>query len=507
MNTLKSYLFLLFGSVLFISCNKEFLETNPTDRVSTQTAFSTIGNARKALNGTYRLLYTQYTNQHRDGQGAIMINMETMGEDYVRTNSSFVYFLESYKWLAHRNSTDVNVNGFAYYFYYIIISNVNSIIENVDKLEGSEAEKKTIKGESLALRAWAHFQLVQLYGKRYNLETAPNKQPGIPIVLITDPTGQPRSSVEDVYLQINSDLDEAIELLTGAPARPNKTHVNINVAKGFKARVALTMQNWLVAAKFAREARQGFESLMSNAQYLEGFTNINNPEWMWGIVQLPDQVPTFGSFYTYMIANYNTSFVRLNPKCMNSKLYPLISETDIRKKLWWDGSEAEKPNFGTIDPQTGGIAVGQLNPKPLYMHRKFRVPNPASKAGDISYMRSAEMYLIEAEAEARSGLETAAQKLYIVAKNRDKEYQLSQNTGKELIDEILIQRRIELWGEGFRFLDLKRTNSDLDRRNTNHKPDVANILYVAAGDNSWQWLIPQSEIDANAAITQADQNP
>src|SRR5690606_12751145 len=113
MNLLKTYLLLLSCSVLFISCKKDFLETNPTDRVSEQTAFSTIGNARKALNGTYRLLYTQFTNQHRDGHGAIMINLENMGEDYVRTNSSYVYFYESYKWLAHRNSTDVNVNGFA----------------------------------------------------------------------------------------------------------------------------------------------------------------------------------------------------------------------------------------------------------------------------------------------------------------------------------------------------------------------------------------------------------
>lgn len=49
------------------------------------------------------------------------------------------------------------------------------------------------------------------------------------------------------------------------------------------------------------------------------------------------------------------------------------------------------------------------------------------------------------------------------AKNRDASYTLSTNTGQALIDEIMVQRRVELWGEGFRFLDLKRLNLPLDR--------------------------------------------
>jgi hypothetical protein len=508
MKIFKSYLLFILGIFLFSSCKKDFLDTNPTDRVSETTAFATIENAKKALNGVYRILYTQYTNQHRDGHGAIMINLDAMGEDYVRTNASYVYHYQSYRWLAHRSASDVNVNGFAYYYYYIIISNANMIIEKIDGIEGAEGDKKMIKGEALALRGWAHFQLVQLYGKRYDAAAKPNNQPGVPVMITTSAEGQPRSSVEDVYTQINTDLDDAIGLLSSSSARSNKTHVNLNVAKGFKARVALTMQNWPVAAQMAREARTGFTGLMTNAQYLEGFTDISNPEWIWGIIQPADQVPTYGSFYSYMSSNFNSLFTRLNPKLMNSQLYPLIAATDIRKKLWWDGTPAETANFpGTINPSTGNPATGQVSPKPPFMHRKFRVKDVATRAGDIPFMRTAEMYLIEAEAEARAGLSTAAQALYTLARNRNPSYVLSTNTGQALVDEILIQRRVELWGEGFRFLDLKRTNSALERRNTNHKPDVANILYVPAGDNQWQWLIPQSEIDSNPAISQADQNP
>ena len=72
-------------------------------------------------------------------------------------------------------------------------------------------------------------------------------------------------------------------------------------------------------------------------------------------------------------------------------------------------------------------------------------------------MRVAEMYLIEAEAKARMGT-GGAEALLPLAENRDPSYVLSTNSGQDLIDEVLLQRRWELWGEGFRFNDLKRLN-------------------------------------------------
>lgn len=508
MNPKKLYI-LLGITFMLVACSKEDLNTVPTSGVPTEVAFDNIDNVSKALNGIYRILYTQYTNQHRDGQGAIMINLDAMGEDYVRTNSSYVYHYQSYRWTAHRNAADDNVNGFAYTFYYIVISNANNIIANVDNVEGAAAQKAGIKGEALALRAWAHFQLVQLYGKRYDAATRPNSQPGVPIMITTSTQGQPRASVEAVYAQINKDLDDAIINLAASPVVRTgtaKTHINTNVARGFKARVALTMQNWADAVKYAKEARAGVDNLMTNAAYLLGFTNIDNSEWLWGIIQPADQVPTYGSFYSYMSANFNSAFTRVNPKLINSLLYAKIKTTDIRKKLWWNGTTADAANFPGVLSTTGTPVSGQT--KTIYQHRKYLVQDPSTRAGHIPYMRIAEMYLIEAEAQARSGNNAlAAQALLPLAKNRDASYVLTSSTGAALIEEIMVQRRIELWGEGFRFLDLKRTNADLDRRGANHKVDVANILYVPAGDVSWQWLIPQDEINSNPAIEPADQNP
>ena len=119
-------------------------------------------------------------------------------------------------------------------------------------------------------------------------------------------------------------------------------------------------------------------------------------------------------------------------------------------------------------------------------------------------MRASEMYLIEAEAYAQMGNSgAAASALYEVAKKRDNSYTLSNQTGNNLIKEIHFQRRIELWGEGFRFYDLKRLNQPLDRHRHTFLPSYQKS--VPAGDIKWQFAIPQAEIDATGGVI--TQNP
>lgn len=74
-----------------------------------------------------------------------------------------------------------------------------------------------------------------------------------------------------------------------------------------------------------------------------------------------------------------------------------------------------------------------------------------------------------------------------------------------MLDEIYLNRRIEFWGEGFRFFDLKRLNQDLDRDGANHNTTAtSNLQFIPAGSNQWQYLIPQAEMDANSEM---EQNP
>lgn len=471
------------------ACKKDYLETAPTNAVSSADVFKTTTNAWTAINGIHRMLYIQWNgNQDQGGQSANMIYMDMLGEDLVNTAQANGWFISCYRWLDHRN-VNHRVPYFNYQFYYKIIANANMILANIDGAVGPDADKRYIKGQALTYRAWCYFQMIQLFGKRFDATTA-NDSPGLPLVLEPTNNPAPRATVAEVYAQINKDLDDAISLLAGYN-RPNKSHLNINVAKGLKARVALTQQNWAVAAQMASEARQGF-TLMSNAQYMEGFNNYTNPEWIWGSRQQEDQQTYFYSFFAYMSCNFNSSNIRGNPKAINSALYNQISNTDIRKQLW------DPTGTNTAFP----IPPGGLRAR--FMHRKFIAPGGSGiSIGDLPYMRAAEMYLIEAEARARMGQDgLAAQALFTLVKNRDAAYTLSTNTGQALINEILFHRRVELWGEGFRFYDLKRLNQPLNRNGANHILSLAVVFDVPAGDKQWEFLIPQAEINTNPLIVQ-----
>src|SRR5690606_589099 len=130
-----------------------------------------------------------------------------------------------------------------------------------------------------------------------------------------------------------------------------------------------------------------------------------------------DQVTTYGSFFRYMSANFNSGFSRINPKCINNTLYDQIATTDVRKKIWWDGTDEDLVNFpGVLEPD--GTPVKNQVHSP-YQHRKYLVADPGNASGDVPLMRVAEMYLIEAEALAQKGDLMAIDVLCQFAQNRD----------------------------------------------------------------------------------------
>lgn len=491
----KRYLTLVMAlGMLATSCEKEFLETSPTGSVDAGAAYATTKNATAAINGIYRAMVVRYlSSQGHFGHPAMMIILDLLGEDVVISNTSNSWHLNETRWLAHRSET-LEGDELPYRLYYRLIGNANIAIANIDNAAGPEADKNRIKGEALGIRAFSYFNLVQLFGKRYNAAAKPNTQPGVPLVLTPTTEGLPRASVEEIYTQINADLAQAATFLTSA--RSYKSHINLEVIKGFQARVALTQQNWADAAKFAAEARKGY-SPMTATQYQDGFSDISNPEWIWGFDHVEDQSETFGAFHSYISSNYNSTNIRVSPKVINSALYDRIPTTDIRSKMW-----VKAPTAANSIVPTGGV-------RPPYLTQKFRLPGSApstSTMGDIPYMRAAEMYLIEAEAQARLGNNAeASTALFNLITTRDPAYVKSTKTGTDLIDEILFHRRVELWGEGFRFTDLKRLNAPLNRNGaTNINSAVVVIFDVPAGDKQWEWLIPRRELNANKAI---EQNP
>ncbi len=478
------------------SCKKTFLDTFPTTSVAAVDALASTQNAIAALNGIHRVMYTQYDAQGQSGEGACNLFRDYMGEDLVYPLASgSTGHITWYRWQNHINVSAGDMR-FVYRFYYRLISNANVLINGIDGVPGPEADRKMIKGQALTYRAWAHFQLVQLYGKRYDAAAIPNTQLGVPIMLENTLIGQPRATVEEVYTQINKDLTDAEPLLTGyvRSGTAAKSNFDVKVVLGIKARVALTMGLWEAAATNAASARAGY-NLMSNAEYLSGFNNISNQEWIWGSRQISDHNTFFFSYFAYISCNFNSTVIRTQPKAMNQNLWISIPTTDIRKSVF-DGNIGAA-NTTPVPP--GGAKV-------RYQNKKFLASSDALSIGDVPYMRAAEMFLIEAEARARQGgaqTLAAQQALFTIVKNRNPSYVMSTSSGQTLIDEILWNRRVEFWGEGFRFTDLKRLNLPMSRAGIpNHLIALTVVTTVPAGDNLWQFLFPQDEMNTNPAMIQ-----
>ena len=489
----KLLLIAFFTLSIFGSCKKDFLTTSSSTAVPSSVPLSSVQNAYTALNGIHRIMYTQYDVQGQAGEGSINIFRDLMGEDIVYPRASGSTGLVTWlQWIAHRNVNGADLR-FVYRFYYRIISNANVLINGIDNVVGGDdADKKIIKGQALAYRAWAHFQLVQLWGKRYDVATKPNTQLGVPILLTNTLEGQPRATVEDVYTQVNKDLDAAVLLLAGyvRTGSAPKSNLNVSVVRGIKARVALAQQNWDLAATEAAAARTGF-TLMNNAEVLSGFNNATNQEWIWGSTQISDHNTFFFSYFAYISANFNSTVIRTQPRAINAKLWTAIPTTDIRKQLW-DLTGA------TVPVPPGGARVA-------YQNKKFLATSSSQSTGDVPYMRAAEMYLIEAEARARQGGQEAAARtaLNTLLANRNPTGAPTTATGQALIDQILFNRRIELWGEGFRFTDLKRLDLPMDRTGIPNRVLALDLVVtIPAGDIQWQFLFPQDELNANLTIIQ-----
>ena len=486
-----------FIAVLMISsCDETFLETYPTDAVSAAAVTATTDNAWAALNGIHRALYVRYEMQGAGGLGGPYIVVDCQAEDHV--NNASQWYGEVYQWMGPRTP----LNRYCRYpwrMFYQWIANANVLINGIDDAVGPDAEKNAIKGQALFLRAFSHHRLVQAYADRY-VPSATNNQLGIPLMLISTTEGQERATVEDVYTQINQDLDDAITLLAGF-SRPDKSHINVDVAKGIKARVLLTQGRYSEAAAMAGQVIATGYPLMNFATYALGFRDgsSSNSEFLWASIIIPDQTDVWANFGAYMSRNFSSSAIRGNPRSISGWLYDQISTTDVRKTLWDPtGVHANLPP---------GITLLSTHKRFPYTNQKFIAPSNADSRVDVPHLRISEMYLIQAESYARIGGAAnealAAQALYTMAVVRDPSYTLSTNTGQALIDEIMIQRRVELWGEGFRWYDLKRLNEPLDRTQAgNHNSALALVMQVPAGDVTWTWLIPQVEIDANPNLVQ-----
>lgn len=476
---------MLAAGIVFSSCSKEFLTVDPQSTINSEQLGSSPAATMGLLKGVLATLRSATTTgyaQHEDfGHKGVLSVIDLMGNDVVMENLSFGGFNYNYTGRVSTNSR----SHFPWFTYYTQIKNVNTIISSVDP-NTADAELKAIRGQALALRGYFHFMLARIYGPTYL-----GNETGLSIPINAETLSSKRNTVSEVYLQIEKDLVDAIAALEGY-SRPNKELIDQSVAEAFLADVYLEMGKYKDAAAFANSARKSYK-LLDEAGWTNGFYNIQQEETMWG-ADLNAELTTFVANFYSLFDNTNTGYAEGGNISIDKRLYNAISDSDYRKKMFAGDKGA---SFTTPDA-SGKLVTTEYGP---YVSFKFRDLTTDRVSGDYIYLRSALMYYVEAEALARSGNEQEARDvLYDITISRDANYTKSTKSGMDLVDEIITQKRIELWSEGFAWFDLKRLGKAVERNyeGTNHP--AYGRLNIPVGDSKFLFMIPQAEVDANPDV-------
>lgn len=438
---------------LFLSaCTDDFFDTSPATQITTPEVFSSENNINAFVNGSIRYLLENSTSQDNPGLPTIFLTHEVMGEDAYARDGRYG-FRDSYP---YRDPFD-NTTRRALFFWtlqYTSIDHANNIIANIPLDENSKESLKHLKGQAYALRGHNYLNLVRQYQFTYVKDP---QAKAVPIYTEpTNPTTEPkaRATVQEVYDQIISDLKEAERLLPGFE-RTVKNRFDLHVVYGLLARTYLTLEEWALAAEYAQKAREGYP-IMSATQYTEGFNDVGNPEWIWGHPQTATQNLGGASYLSYIDTTpYTTNASGTNLYFGYNSIMPdphfiaLFESGDIRKSLFDIANQPAEAIYRS------------------YRYRKFRNKHP-NRDGHIVLMRSSEQLLIQAESKARLDDVPAAVEILNELRLKRNLPALSASSFNKasVLEAIFLERRKELWGEGFRLYDILRLQTAPVRKET-----------------------------------------
>lgn len=528
---------LLAGMMLVSSCAGDYLDTAPTDSTGATDAVGTTASAMKALNGIAKIMTTQhsYFGGGFAGENNIMIQYES----YPSENYNYNYYASGWSPIFNQEfhtRTNSIYDAYAWYYYYTIAGNANTILANIDNAEGTEAERNFVKASALTFRAYAFEKLVHYYCWRWQ-DSNNGASQGIVLRLDESTGGQGYATLAETYAQIYKDLDEAIMLFKQSGMDRNASQVwmpNINVAHAIYARAALTKQDYTKALTEAKLARQNYP-LMSNAEYHAGFCNPTS-EWIFGSFGSAQENNWYWSYGTQYACNgyyANAAGAANGAGSIGRELINRIPNNDARKALFLTEDKFPGYNFNdgsAMDLGYGILGMGDDEKKadalweeaaaycqkmavsgleaPYqagYMYLGGQLKFYVFDTPGVSYLpfiRSSEMVLVEAEANYFLNDETAARAALVelnATSGRNPEYTCDKS-GEALWNEIMDYRELELWGEGFAWSDYKRWNRDIVRHSFaeggNAHISVAKTI-PASGVNKWTWDVPLNETDYN----------
>lgn len=485
------------------------------------------------LSGMYTMMGTPYavygtTRSRADDFGFISaaLSQDLEGADATSANNGYNWFSAACA-LSTRNPQYANPY-MRYTLPYRQIGVANEIINSVD-MATAEAAAKYKAAQAYAIRAFDYMSLAPYFQGNY---ATCKDQPCVPMIKADgDATDNPRATVGEVYDQIISDLNVAIENLAGYE-RTDKAQIDQQVAYGLRARAYLAMGEYAKAAEDAEKAMQGYTPASMSEVSTPGFDDIDDANWMWGIDITDSQVSSAGYATS---AAWVSSFsgdgyaaacgVTL---CINKLLFDKIPATDVRKG-WWLDENKHSANWSNL---TWGGAKGDAIADlvlddgskvgfPAYTNIKFGLKSGIGNTlnnNDWPLMRVEEMILIEAEGLAKSGQEAKAKEVLenFVRTYRDPSYSATAG-GRTLADEIWFQRRVELWGEGFFVSDARRLGKNIVRFHAGEESNLSTAFqFNVSVDDPWlNMRFPKSETDNNKGIVnntggslpEAGQNP
>ena len=517
MKTVSKYFFLAVAACLSLTACESMMDLQPEGATKTdalkQDAYNKIpANAAAEINAIYAQmieLYAGGTTGHNDfGVASCMMLLESEGQDWIGPNTGYNWFTYSDFYARNYNAT---VNLLMWNTYYKTIAACNMVCASTDP-ETTNPDLMANLGQARAVRAYCYSILAQLYQFTYNAENA--SKPCVPIVheslTAEQQAANPRASLQEVYDFIMADLNYAIPALEGW-ARADKAAADQAVAYGLRARVNMLLGNYADAAEDAKMAIQvsGAQPYTLADVSKPTFCHAEHNSVIWAnmIVESNDVVQTgIINWPSHMSSLYTDGYTGVGSyREICSDLYSKISPTDVRKG-WWLNENLESP---LLDHPAYAGWKGNGVP---YANVKFGVPNDDMvnlvADADWTLMRYEEMILIQAEGLARSNQEAAAKALLEgwVKANRDANYTCRASDEAGLVEEIWMQRRIELWGEGFAWFDLNRLEKPIIRTTSSNWPE-AWIVDVDAHHECRIWTLPDREIQNNDGIDESDNNP
>jgi len=416
---------------------------------------------------------------------------------------------------------------FFYLNYYQFIYSANEVISIASQSESGGVAL----GIAKAFRAMCYLDMARMYDPlpakapdrpSYESELEAVKGLTVPIVregaTLEQLENNPRATREEMFNFILSDLTDAESLLADyQPA--SKTMPSQAVVYGLLARTYLWLggfeetyegfvtgtEAYKKAAEYARKAINASGcTIMTESQWLDPKTGFNtvNSSWMWAMIQTTDTVlNNLLSWAAHMSLEAVYGYGYGAQPGISVFSYERISDTDFRKKSYVTADRsyaAAQPYMSLTEEEFKTVAP--------YASYKFHTAGgeksnfTIANVVDIPMMRVEEMYLIEAEATAHYDEATARTLLTSFMAHRDPNYRIPAAT-TDLVEEIIFQKRIEFWGEGIIYYDMKRLNMSMHNADTGTNAPSGAIISTDGRAPWWNCVIPLGAVQQNIALT------